>query len=163
MHRNCDRTSISNFFVSRTSTAAERFKKWEATLRWKEDIVNKHFITTRFAKNWRKNITPWVSVKSIKKYIFTKCFMLQANIYTDKADYRNINATLLTIICRGGRGRCTPPPEVFYLYSKSSGNPFLKILEFSQLSVADANVKKKKKIPQLRAVLGPSIKIILLL
>ena len=35
-------------------------------------------------------------------HIFTKCLMLQTNIHTDKADYRNINATLLTIRCMGG-------------------------------------------------------------
>ena len=102
MRRNCDRKSISYFFVCRTSTAAERFKKWEATFRWKEDIMNKHYlIITRFVKNWKKIA---ISLGKIRLFfnIFTECLMLQVNIHTDKADYRNINATLLTIRCMGG-------------------------------------------------------------
>ena len=44
-----------------------------------------------------------------------------------------------------GRGAVRPPPLGFFpLLKKSSGNPYLKILDFFQLYVADAHMKKKK-------------------
>ena len=41
------------------------------------------------------------------------------------------------------------------LQKKSPGNPFLKILDVSQLFVTDAHVKKKLVLHSSRALLGP--------
>ena len=58
----------------------------------------------------------------------------------------------------GGDVRRTPPLWFFCpLLKKSSGNPYLKILDFSQLFIADAPMKKKSKnlvLPPRRALLG---------
>ena len=45
-------------------------------------------------------------------------------------------------------GRRTPPHTVFFfpLPKISLGNPFLKIFDISKLFVADANMRKKKKL-----------------
>ena len=42
----------------------------------------------------------------------------------------------------GGTVRRTPP-LCFFALKKSSGNPYLKILDFFQLFIADAHMKKK--------------------
>ena len=57
----------------------------------------------------------------------------------------------------GDWGHCTPPVVFCPLLKKSSGNPYLKILDFSQLFIADAPMKKKSKnlvLPLRRALLG---------
>ena len=44
-----------------------------------------------------------------------------------------------------GRGGAVRPPVIFGPFpKKSSGNPYLKILNFSQLFIADAPMKKKR-------------------
>ena len=39
-------------------------------------------------------------------------------------------------------GCCTPPVFFCTLLKKSSGNPYLKIIDYSQLFIADAPMKK---------------------
>ena len=47
----------------------------------------------------------------------------------------------------GGGGALDPPPVVFCpLLKKSSGNQYLKILDFSQLFIADAPIRRGYKI-----------------
>ena len=49
--------------------------------------------------------------------------------------------------------RCTPPPTCgfYFLLKKSSGNPYLKILDFSQLFITDATMEINKKLGYPRA------------
>ena len=61
----------------------------------------------------------------------------------------------------GGGGTVLPPPLVFCpLLKKSSGNPYLKIIDFSQLFIADAPEKESKNLgsPLRRALLGHPVK-----
>ena len=64
----------------------------------------------------------------------------------------------------GGGALYAPHPVVFCpLLKKSSGNPYLKILDFSQLFIADAPMKKNPKkfsfIPAQSTFRTPSTKI----
>ena len=55
-------------------------------------------------------------------------------------DTLQVSSFVLSPLSHGG-GRCTPPPVVFCpLLKKSSGNPYLKILDFSQILSADTPI-----------------------
>ena len=70
--------------------------------------------------------------------------------------FLSIKMDILIELQGGGGGRTATCCSFCPLQKKSKGNPYLKILNFSQLYVSDAPMKKKSKtlvLPLLRGLL----------
>ena len=111
---------------------------------------------------WSKE--KWVFINSLNPALFLKynpCWnWFQTIFYTRILPSYVENFWSFNPITHGGRGAVRTPVVFCPILNKSSGNPYLKILDLSQLFIADAPMKKKSKnlvLPPRRAFLGHPI------